>query len=150
MPGNHADPAMAEVEEMRDREVGGLAVVEREGVDAEAGRGIVDADEPHPPARQPAVAIVVLAAGRTEDGPGRLVRAHQREQLGLALGVMVADPEQHRIAGAVRLALDALDQLGEERIGDVGDDQADQRGRSPLQAARHGVALVAEPGHGVR
>ena len=47
-------------------------------------------------------------------------------------------------AGASRAVLNAVDELGEKGIGDIRDDEADERGPAALQTARHRVALIAE------
>ena len=68
---------------------------------------------------------------------------HQRVLL-LAFVVVLGVAEQHRVAGAQRRALDALQDQREERVGDVGDGDQHLAGAQRAQALGGGVRRVAE------
>src|SRR5665811_2621910 len=80
---------------------------------------------------------------RSEDDPVDLTgQAPQRVTLQPRLLIGVGNED--RLPGLTSTALYALDDVGEERVGEVRDDQADVAGAAGDQASRRRVRAVAE------
>ena len=60
------------------------------------------------------------------------------------LRVVVAAGDEQRVAGGMGRVLGAADDLGKERVGDIGHDHAERLRLLLRQAAREQVGLVAE------
>ena len=120
------------------------AVLDDHGVDLDADERPVERDHDQPVID--VVAQVGRIAGRGRDEQRVHATLDERaHELQLAVGVvMVARDHELEVARAER-ALDASDQLCEERVRDVRDDQAD-RGARPTrgQRAREQVGPEAE------
>ena len=78
------------------------------------------------------------------DQPLDLARAQQLDLGVLALGVVVGVDDQAAVAGRLEDVLDAAHDRREERVGQVGDDQADGAGLRGLQPAGDRVGPVAQ------
>ena len=73
-----------------------------------------------------------------------VLRAQQAQVALLLLGVALGRAEQHRLVALQHELLDAADELGVERVRDVGQQQGDRLRRLGDQAARDRVRPVAE------
>jgi hypothetical protein len=73
-----------------------------------------------------------------------LEQAHVRR---VAVRVVLGVRQQHRVAALPERRLGALDDLGEQRVGDVADDEADRARLPAAQRLGEQVGLVAELGH---
>ncbi len=60
----------------------------------------------------------------------------------------VAGGDEHAVARAGRLLVDAVDHVGEERVVEVGGEDAEDARPALYEAAGHGVGPVAERGRG--
>ena len=89
----------------------------------------------------------VGAARRAHDDAGDVVLAQRAQHLRLPLRILVGVGEDRREAELVERVLDADRQFGEERVGQVADDHADEVGRSGAQARGAAVIDVAERLH---
>ena len=63
----------------------------------------------------------------------------------LALGVLVGQQEQKGVPGTDRLLLDLADEVVEERVGQVGNDDADRLARTEHERTRVRVGDIADP-----
>ena len=86
---------------------------------------------------------LVLHVAEQDDRVAVAGLEHRRERERLvrpAVGV----PQHHVVAVAHRLDRERLDRAGEERVGDVADDRAQQHRRGPAQPAGQRVGAVAQ------
>ena len=79
-----------------------------------------------------------------EDEPVDAALREHAHVLGVELRVALGVGEQHRVALLPQPPLGALDRLGEHRVRDVADHEADRVGRPAAQSLRQQVGPVAE------
>ena len=90
----------------------------------------------------------VRTAGRAHDDAGDIVLAQGSEHLRLTIGILIGVGEDRHEAEMIKGVLDADGELGEERIGEIADDHADEVGRGGAQAGGAAMIDVAERPHG--
>ena len=141
---------VAEADQVLDGRAAAAAVVAHDGVAAQELRGAIDEDQ-----RDAGLVIAheVALVGRAghDHEPVDAARGERLGELALALLVLVGGADEGEYAVRARDVLDAAVHGGEERVGDVLDDQADAR-RLPVRPAKRAgghVAPVAEDLHGV-
>ena len=108
----------------------------------------VDHHEADPKRRQALQQVGV--AGGVDGGEDDAVDLPLAEHLDLGAllgGVLVGAAEQQPVAARARDRLEAGDDLDEERVHQVGNDDAEGVGAAKREAAGDGVHLVAELGH---
>ena len=139
------DAAMAVVDEVRDGDAGAAGVVGEHDVGVDEARRAVDEDEGDP-GRPVALQVAVVGRGGRDDEPVDAPRAERLGQLALALGPLVGAAGEGQHAALAGHVLDAAVHGGEERVGDVLEDQADARRQpiGPAQRAGGQVVAVAE------
>ena len=98
----------------------------------------------HVPGRPPSLSAGIVEAAAREDDRRRPHRAEQAHVRQLALGDPVRAAGDDEEATDRRGVLDAADDLGEVRVGDVVDDDADDRHVALVQPAGEGVRDVVE------
>jgi len=118
-------------------------IVEPDAIERDIVPRIVDHD--HRRLTRPGFERIILPrAARTEDQAIDALRKHQGKRLAFDRHIEIAVREQDGIADLRRLRLNVTHELGEERIGDVGNEQPDDVGAAGAQAARDAVWLVTE------
>jgi hypothetical protein len=146
--GDQEQTAVTELQEAACSRLGGAGIVDPDRVD---GRAVVeravDHDERHALPLQEA-ARGKAAVARHDDhacGPP----GDQCCDLALLLaGVAAAGRYQKPPAGGARLALEPVDQLGEERVGELGHDRTHDVALGAAQGGGQHVAPVAQRVHG--
>jgi len=118
-----ADLPVATRYQMGDQRRRGFAVVEHHAVVQPRRTGAVDQHhrKVHLPLRQ----LLIRGSRRRQDQTGNAFFVHQLQIRGLAIRVFIGVAQNHAHAGAIRAVLDRAAHGREERVADVGDDQAD-------------------------
>ena len=146
--GEERDVAMAEADEVAHGLVGARLAIGAHRVEARRFRAPVHEDGG--------------GQRRARPGEGRhrgVARRHRDEAVDappeqgadapvLDRGVLAGRHQQEIVAVALGDRLDAVDEAGEEHVGDVGDDHADEAGRRTPERARGAIDPVAEVGDG--
>jgi hypothetical protein len=136
-----------EVREVVDGERGAGGVVVGHAVDARLARPARDEHHRQLAARAGDGLHVEHRAG--EDQPVDAQLEQGVERAALAARPAVDDARDGPVALRPRLHLDAVDDVGEERVVEVGEDDAEQVGAAADEAPRGGVGPVAERRRGV-
>ena len=140
---------MAESHEMIDHGRDAAAVVDADGGDAALARampqgyhrdaGVLQVLDEIGPVAQVAQEEEGVTVARLQDGP---------QGFGL-VGAAMSVTEYDVVATPVGLQRGGFDGAGEEGIGDIAHDDAEQHGRRTTQAARQGVGSVAQSPRGL-
>ena len=141
------DAPMAEPQEMLHRVARALAIVR-----ADIGQGAADHPSHGDDGRNGLRPLLrerprVGAARRAHDDPRDVMLAQRAQHLRLPLRILVGVGEDRREAELVERVLDADRQFGEERVGEVADDHADEIGRRGAQARGAAMIDIAERPH---
>ena len=93
--------------------------------------------------------VAVISGGRNQQQAGDPLAHQQLHIFPLGLEALVRRAEQHRIAPPPGHPGDTLGARGEERVGNVGDDEPDGAGRAELESPGNVIAAVAKPEDGL-
>ena len=116
---------------------------------AKPGDGAREQHDRHAGLRERVLQLRRHAAGRLGQDDAVDALGEEQPQVDLLLlQVVVAAGDEQRVAGGVGGVFGAADDLGKERVGDVGDDHAERLRALLGHAAREQVRLVAERGDG--
>ena len=138
------DTPMAATDRVRRRLISGAVIVEHHGIVAEPFHGAVDQHDRHFERGEQGRTVHRRGARRRKDEAVDALRT-QHSQMGLlALGDLVRIAQDDGEAARGGGKLDGLEQLGKKRIGDVGDDQAQQPAGTLAQTARGSIGCIAE------
>lgn len=141
--GDVADPPVAEIDQIGDGVEHRALVVENDGVGIDAFANAVEQHHRHVGVVDNSLQDCAVADARDDQSVDHPVE-QQPDLVVLRVQVLVRAAQHDRIAGAVECLLDDRNDIGEERIGDVGNGKPDGAGRAHLQAAGDRVALVAD------
>ena len=139
---------MAEIGEIGDGVEHGAAVVEHDRIGVDALTDAVEQHDRHVGLLDDALKDAAVADAR-HDQPVDHPVEQEPDLLVLRVEVLIGAAQHHRVAGPVEGLLDDRDDVGEERVGDVRDGEADGARGAHLQAAGDGVALVADVADGL-
>ena len=131
------DAAVAVRDQVRDGALGAAAVVAEDAVGIDRHGRTVDEGE-REAGGDVAQEVGVVGCSRHDDQAVDSAREQRVDQLAFALGVLVGAAGEGHHAARARDLLDAAMDGGEERVGDVLEDQAD--------GARHAVGAAQRPG----
>ncbi len=126
--------------------LGGVIVVGGDGVEAGEAEAAIDQHGRRQVGRARGEGGDVVARRRNDEAVG-LARQQDLDAVRFLLGVLVAAHQQDLIVGLGRQLLDAMHQRGEERVGEVGDDDADGARLLPAQAGGEVIGPVAKLRH---
>jgi hypothetical protein len=144
--GDVRDGAAPEVEQVEGRELPHLVVVGQHAVALDA-RMIVAIDHHERGALLGQLLQhvgVARRARRRQHDAVHLTPAQHLELRALLARIFTRAAEQQAEASHAGDRLDAGDDLHEEGVHQIGNDDAERVGAAEAQAARHGVALIAE------
>lgn len=145
--GDETDVAVAEVGEVLDRLQHALAVVDEEDVLGKAGVGDVNEDHGDVAMQKLVEDGVFNAKGHHGDAVD--VALNHAAEAVLEFGVVVGGADKKLIAAIDGGSLEALDELGEEGIGDVGDKESEEAAFAGDERAGLGVRKVVEVADGL-
>jgi hypothetical protein len=134
------DAAVAEFGQMGDDEAGAGEVVVGNGV---VGGGVAVPADDHG-RHGTGDALEALAGGQRcdQDDAVHVAVDHGVGDVGLAGLVVAGRGDQHLIVGAAELRVDAVEDIGEERVAEVRQHHADGVGLAPHPARRRGRAVA--------
>ena len=135
---------MAVSDEMLDEELDPGRVVEQDAARAGAVDAAVEEHAGRSAARDETVEPLPLHADRRDEQPVDAVREQRAQGRDLAVGCLARVHQQHPVAGLLEHALGALERRRVERARDVGDDEADRRGRARPERPRQMRGLEME------
>ena len=147
-PANERDALPAKPREVQHGGAGAFLVGDADQVHVEAHGRTVDGDDGHALAAEMLVGARLGVAGH-EDQTSHFLGAQRVEAHALARGVAVGVGEQQRELLGLQRVLDAAHEAGEERVLDVGDDDADGVGGAGAEVAGDLVGPVLQLAHGV-
>lgn len=145
--GDEADVTVSERYKMLEGFEHALAVVDEQDVLRELGVGDVDEDHGDVSVRKLVEDGIFDAEGHDRDAVD-VALDHAPEAV-LELGVVVGGADEEFVAVLDGGTLKALDELGEKRVGDVGDKEADETGATGDEGACLGVWEVVEIADGL-
>lgn len=144
---DEADLGVAEGDEVADGLFHAVAVVDHDGV---LGEGLLgDVDEDHGDVAGGEVAEDGVFDAEGHDGDAVDVALDEATEAVLDLGVVVGGADEELVVALDGGLFEALDELGEEGVGDVGDEEADESAASGDEGAGLGVGEVVELADGV-
>ena len=148
MTGDQCDPLVPPIEQVLDRFAHAGVVVTQQRRRGDPRKIAVDEHERQGQLADRLEGCRVVLTHEVGDEPVDAAATEHVDVGRLQVGVAVRVDEQHDEAVLAELALGAVGDGGEERVGDVADDETDGVRRASAQALGEKVGLVAELGGG--
>jgi len=144
--GDTGDAAVAEAGEVVDGNERAMIVIRADEVGIEAWEGGVDADERDAAAAEAQEDVAALAAvgDREHDDAIDAVLAEEGDAAGLFVFFIVGLAEEDVVAGVVGGGFDAMDDVWEIGVGEIGDEDTDHAGAPALEGAGSVMGVVVK------